>query len=381
MLKNIIISIDSYSDLENKDDYFDWINELAEEGRIIVFVARDDNRKQELTPKLGYKWHKNVKYSNRQKLRDNINNSKIEINSFIVVGNKDKDMQFAATNKLFYINPKWCKDIQFGAAKYGMPVRNLNGLKKAIKIIENQNNWFFELDVDDKTKVLSLMSANDLGVHSEEELELIRGFRNFLKAGDYRYYSVLLYHFLAGISNRKEFREIQDWAIVPSSGTELNNEMWLFKERARWLMNGRKPEALFKRHTQTLKSHESYKNGVDRIPCDRHFDTIILNEKYKGKLRNRVVCIFDDYSTNGTSFEVVRNLLLKEGVKKIYCVSLGKFGYDRQPFYYQNYELTGNLFDKGYQYRLISRENINYKASINRDALTEIEKLYNIIYG
>lgn len=383
MVKNIIISIDSFSDLnyEEKKEYNKLINDWVDNGRIVVFTARQDKRFKELTSD-NFKWNEGVSYCNRDNLKAAIDSSEFKISSFVVVGNKDRDMTFAANNKLFFINPIWCRDIQNGANQYGLPIRTINGLKKLIKILENQNDWFFELEVDEKTTVLSLMSANDLGMHSDEERELIKGFREYLKKGNYRYYYILLYHFLAGISSREEFREIKDWAIFPSSGTELNPEMYSFKERARCLMNGKKIYPMFERKTPILKSHESRKYGFDRIPCDRHFDSIRINKKYKGKLKNRVVCVFDDYSTNGTSFEVVRNLLLREGVKKIYCVSLGRFGYERQPYYKQDYEINGDFFSgEDINYTLKSRNNISHQGKINRGAIKEIEKLYDIVFN
>lgn len=377
MKKIFIISIDVYRDLDiaGKKALKNFLISLKSDNHYIIFTSRDANRVDELIGLNGL----GFKFIVRDLLKSKMKNKEIDNESIIFIGNKDLDLYMAVWNKSFFIVPLWCNDIQDKPEKYGLKIKSINDLSKVISIILNQKNWFYELKVDDKTTVLALTSANTKGNHSIEEIELINGFREYLKEGGYKYYSVLLYHFLAGIVNKPDFREIQDWSIIPSSGTELNEEMLKFKERARYLMNGKKKENIFIRHTKTEKSHESYKNGVNRIPCDRHFDTIKLNLKYKGKLKDRVVCVFDDYSTNGTSFEVARNLLLKEGVKKIYFVALGKFGI-RNPYKKQSYNIKGNLYEAGsYDYELI--ENSDKYGIINKDAIKEIEILHEIIYA
>ena len=184
---------------------------------------------------------------------------------------------------------------------------------------------------------------------------------------------------MAGIANNEEFKEIQDWAIIPSSGTKLNEEMLSFKEQARYLKNGRRGQDMFIRHTETFKSRGS--DDEIRLPCDRHFDTISLDPYYKGKLRDRTVCVLDDYSTNGTMFETIRNILIKENVKKIILVSLGKFyrTYKSYDYVKQNYSITGDVYKAGYSYSLISVEKL--RGVYNSRAIEDIENLYEIIYG
>ncbi|UYZ36813.1 phosphoribosyltransferase [Clostridium beijerinckii] len=374
MKKIIIFSTDVYCDLEDleKKRFRDLLNELINEGHRIIFTSRDIRKKEQLT---------DINIDNKKiyfKDRDSVKNT-IKINEgksqyFIVVGNREQDLFMAATNKLFFAVPRWCKSYDDKVLKYGIGVVKVESLKKLINVIDNQNSWYYRLDLDKQTTVLSLTSANTLGNHSTEELEMVNGFRKYLKDGEKPMAIILLCHFLASISNNPEFREIKDWAIMPSSGTELNKDMLLFKEKARELMNGKKKEPIFIRHTATFKSHDP-KNAAYRLPCDRHFDTIVLNDKYKGKLKGRTVCVFDDYLTNGTTFETARNLLKKEGVKKVFFVSLGKFG---KKYIKQDYMLNGNLYNKGYSYEFIDR-NDEY-GKIDSSAIVEIENLHNIFF-
>lgn len=98
----------------------------------------------------------------------------------------------------------------------------------------------------------------------------------------------------------------------------------------------------------------------------------MLNPFYRDKLRNRTVCVLDDFLTHGTSFEVVRNLLTHEKVKKIYCIALGSF---EQPYIKQSYTLNGDLYSPDYIYEYQNCETLS--PIINRNALALICELSN----
>lgn len=374
MKKIIIMSTDPYTDLsyDERLKFREVLNKLIIKGDKVVFTANRELKKELLTD-INID-NKTIYFKTRDEIRIKLKEVNENKNYFIVVGNRDADLQLSASNKLFYIVPTWCNSFDQLPLKYGIKVKDIEHLYKLISIIENQQSWYYRADLDEKTTILSLTSANTRGFHSDEELEMIENFRAYLKKGDSTHQMTLLYHFLASISNNQEFRDIKDWGIMPSSGTELNSDMNLMKEKARELMNGRKKEPIFSRHTATWKSHEAWQNGFDRKPCDRHFDTIILNPYYKGKLKNRTVCIFDDYLTYGTTFEAARNILLSEKVKKIFFVSLGRFG---KQYTMQNYEIKGDTSKQGYSYELLNSKEIYGK--IDKNAITEIEKLHSII--
>ncbi|MDU5494069.1 MAG: phosphoribosyltransferase [Clostridium perfringens] len=376
MNKILIFSIDVYKYAPDKTKFEELLDSFYSQGDKIIFTSQFEVKKSELD-NLNFK---NYIYLTRAVITSKLKERKEYSKYFIVIGNTDQDLYLAANNKLLFITPIWCP-LEEKADKYGFKSTKLSGLEKLLKIVENQNSWFYRLDLDDKTTVLALTNANTFGRNnSVEETEIIENFKKVLKEGDKRYYNVLLCHFLAAISNNLEFKEIQDWAIYPSSGTTINEDMLSFKERARWLMGGKKKHDMFIRHTSTWQSKKANVLGENRLPCDRHFDTIVLGPKYKNRLKDRVVCVFDDYTTNGTSFEVARNMLLKEGVKKIFFVALGKYHRNRpEQYIMQNYNLKGDLTKPGFTYELISSEWKN--GDFDNNAKQEIEELYNILHN
>lgn len=387
MKKIILISTDVITDLKNDkfEDFFNMVGELISLKNAVCMISLSEENLKSIKCEFEKRNIKNIHYETRSNIKDIINKNKDKSHYFIVFGNKDKDFELAVNNKFLYLVPLWTKNNFEKCLKYGVHVKNLDIFYKIIETINNQNKWYYKLELDDKTKVYSLISAHTHNWDiSKKEKELVQGFEDFLKKGKISYYKILLYHFLAAIANNPEFREVTTWAIMPSSGIELNKNMLEFKERARYCMKGAvprsishgdKPNNVFLRSNGILKSHKMSHEERMKFGSTRHFDSIVINDAYAGgRLKNKVVCVFDDYLTNGNSFEAIRNILKKEKVKKIIFVSLGRFN---RPYYYQNYEINGTVFEQGYQYTLINKKMI-CNGKFDDNARKEIENLYDI---
>lgn len=272
--------------------------------------------------------------------------------------------------------------------KYGIKVDSPEQLYQFIKTINNQNTWYSQLEIDEKTSMISLADARtfDKFINSTKEKEVLNKFKDILKHGSRNYYEMFLYHFLSSISNSYEmFYDINIWGCFPSSSGELyKNEMFYFKEKVRELMGGqplrsepyKKHPNILVRHTPTTKSHEE-KNPNNRIRegAKKHFDSMCLHPSYKGKIKNKNICIFDDYLTHGNSFEAARNLLRAEGANRIIFVSLGRF---TRPYQYQEYSFSGDIYSKKYSYELINKKELSNEFIIDYKSKSEVENLYNI---
>ena len=179
------------------------------------------------------------------------------------------------------------------------------------------------------------------------------------------------------IAHDPEFREVQDWAVAPSSSTQPNKVMEDLKEHVRYMMNGRKPQPIFIRHTATTKSRSETPEERQHVNyCQKHFKTIRVNDDrtYKGKLKGRVVCVFDDFLTNGNTFETLRNLLVACKVKKIIFVSIGKFQSRGENSYTQkSFDIEGDVYTKSYTAAFSAAS--KHPASFNDDARRELSDL------
>ena len=191
-----------------------------------------------------------------------------------------------------------------------------------------------------------------------------------------------LYHFSSllstAIAHDVDFREVQDWAVAPSSSIEPNQTMEELKEHVRRMMYGRESEPIFIRHKQTTKSTFHSRNvRQDHTFCQKHFRSIRVNEHYMGKLKDRVVCVFDDYLTKGNTFESLRNLLFACQVKKIIFVSIGKYRDVYENCYVQNeFNITGNVYTGLYDVTFNDSE--YHHASFNNAARQSLENLVEL---
>lgn len=376
MSKTIVFPTATLINKENEiyNDIKKLLKKLNNDGDKIIIMSHDRSKIADIIKEFEF-----VEFCYRGQVRDLVKND--NSGTYIIVGSNDDDLRIAASTKTAILTPEW-SDVQDELpSKYGLVIPSPKALYKVIQIIKNQKVWFYELDINENAKVYSLTSANTKGDVTKSEKEIVDGFRSLLKFGNKHYFKVLQLHFLASIIHNSVFKEVDIWAIMPSSGTEINQDLWALKERARILMGKRLTAPLFVRHTAIRKSH-SFTNNDDRLYCSRHFPSININPEYKknNKLKGKVICVIDDYLTNGTSFETLRNLLFHAGVRKVIFVSLGRFkrGWGIE-YYKQDYKLTGNVFSPNYSFELESEEDIS--GDYNGQAKEEIRKLYKILYG
>lgn len=180
---------------------------------------------------------------------------------------------------------------------------------------------------------------------------------------------------LKAIAHDPDFKEVKDWAVAPSSSTNPPQVMEDLKDQVRYMMNGKKCEAIFSRHTKTTKSRKDAKEERQKDEYgQKHFNSILVSDKYRGKLKDRVVCVFDDYLTQGHTFEALRNLLVECKVKKIIFVSIGKFASKHEKTYRQrSFSISGDVYKGDYTAKFVSA--VDHKVQFNDDAQRSLQHL------
>ncbi|WP_426414471.1 phosphoribosyltransferase [Bacillus subtilis] len=353
---------------------------LNNDGHVIIVISHDQDSINTMKNIFKETFDFEVRCKYRKVIKEYVNEE--NASNYILVGSSDEDLILAANKKILIINPGWSVKQDEKPARYGITLKRPSQLVEAIRIIDNQNRWYYKLIVDEKTTVLALTSANTMNrdvVKSEKEI--LEGFEKLLKSGDRRYFNTLYFHLISGVMKSKDLREVGLWGIFPSSSGQINNEVEELKERCRYLTGKRMNEPLFIRHTSVNKSHHTEHNKRLQVGCVKHFESIILNPFYSKKVKGKVVCVIDDYVTNGTSFEAAKNLLLKAGASKVILVALGRFRRGRQGVYQQEvYDLAGNITKPGYKYNLKYKKDLN-EGLYDSAARDEIRHIYGILNG
>ena len=388
LLKKQFPDFDNSTLKETRDSFLEYVDELcSDDENQIYFISRNQQDLDSAEKFFTAKGYKNFNYRVRAKVRDFVNKHKAKNNYFVFISGKEVDFHLAVQTKSLFIDPTWIPT-EPKTEYYGVHVDTPAQLDKFIRTLNNQDSWYAQLEIEPNVTALSLMDArHKYGARNENERDMIKHFEELLKDGTSRnYFDILLYHFLAGMTNSTLFDDIELFGMIPSSSCALNQDIFKFMTQVRYIKGKRLPknkmdyENLLRRGTPKLKAHmlpdQSSRASMGGI---HEFNTLFINPEYKEKINKLKkegrfnVIIFDDYMTHGNTFNAVRNLLKKLGANKIIFVSLGNFG---RPFQKIDYTISGDVYNPGYSYAQTS-SNTKY-LSYDSNAKKEISDLYDI---
>lgn len=370
-----------------RDEFLKDIDELcSSDENTVYFISHDYKRLTSAKDFFSTKY-KNLNFCRRERLRSVLTQNKGRNQHFVFVSGKEVDFHLAVQTQALFIVPTWVP-LENKVKQYGVQVDNPEQLRKFILSLNNHKNWYAELDLDNNVKVLSLMDARYKYKYStENERDMIEHFEKLLKEGTHRnYYEILLYHFLAAMTNSTLFNDIELFGMIPSSDCSLNKDLFGFMTQVRYIKGKRLPKNkmsdpnLIQRVIPKERAHIQFGQQMRiKMGATKEFETLQINPEFMTKISALKqdgkfnVCIFDDYMTHGNTFNAVRNMLLNLGANKIIFVSLGSFG---QAFQKKDYKLSGNMFCYGFGHSLIHSETL--MPTFNNTAKAEVSELYNI---
>lgn len=378
--------------LKKRNEFLEYIKILCEDNdNIVCFISRDQNKLNSGKEHFNKKGYNKFKYKLREDAREYVMQNRNKNNYFVFIGNKEVDFRLAVNTKSLFIVPTWIPN-EDKAAYYGVCVDTPTQLYKFILTLNNNNNWYSQLQIDDRSTCISLMDARTYaGSPSLSEKQMLVNFQNLLKNGESRnYYEILMYHFLANMTSTSLFDDIELFGIIPSSNCFVNADLFRFMEQVRYIKNKRLPQSVYGqpseeqnlliRHTPKQQMHGGSQVGRDSIGGKREFDSLCINPAFESKIKNLKreqkfnVVIFDDYMDYGNGFNAIRCLLESIGANKIIFVSMGIF---RKQFQKKDYIISGNVYGAGYSYTLESQQVLtNYV--VNDSAKMEVDHLYDI---
>lgn len=372
-----------------RNQFLSYAKELcSDEENHIYFISRDQKLLNSAEEHFISKYDcSNFKFRLREKARDFVMQHRHHNNLFVFIGGKEVDFHMAVHTKSLFIVPTWIP-VEEKAELYGVHVDTPEQLFKFIRTLNNHENWYAKVEIEPNVTALSLMDGRyKYKAKTENERDMVEHFEQLLKFGQSRnYYDILLYHFLAGMTNNKLFDDIELFGMIPSSDCSLNDDIFGFMRQTRIIKGKHVPrnringENLLLRKIPKQKAHLSYSTDQRAaMGAKEEFRTLCINPDFKNKINTLRksgkfnVCIFDDYMTHGNSFNAVRNLLKQLGANQIIFVSLGNFG---KPFQKRDYTINGDVYNIGYSYSPI---NSSIKSLIYNDmAKDEVSELYDI---
>lgn len=274
--------------------FLNYANNLCcdRENRIF-FMSRDsdllNSAKEHFIEKHGYS---NFNFQSRDKVRDFVMKHRHHNNLFVFISGKEVDFHLAVNTKSLFIVPTWIPTEE-KSKLYGVHVDTPEQLFKFIRTLNNQKSWYAETEIEPNVTVLSLMDGRyKYKAKTENERDMIEHFEQLLKLGSSRnYYDILLYHFLAGMTNSKLFDDIELFGMIPSSDCSLNPDIFSFMHQIRIIKGKHIPrsssngENILLRTSPKQKAHLSYSANqrIDMGASDE-FKTICINPDFKNKI-------------------------------------------------------------------------------------------------
>lgn len=387
-MKLLITSVDALFDKET-GEYFEGIKdaldffESLDKDNVVVVISIHQNKLDKI-PNDFEKVCVDAKYRKGTGLIKHIN-EKLEVNfsDILILGAKEDDLYLAANSKLVLLTAEYARknnpNDKLFTFRYGIGILSPTRLKYFFEHFLNIHNpWYYRLKVDGNTELFGLTNAMTNYENNRDVKAIGENLKNFLKSGILEFKNpFLIYSLISAYQNHSEFNEINYWGYYPSSNGVENEALKTYKEVLRkTFSSSRKTENILIRHTKSKARKNMTPSQRISNGCSSEFDTINLNPVYKNLLKNKNVCIIDDYSTHGTSCETVRHLLKKAGVNKIIFIALGKFKINYKKY---NYEINGDVFNAGYSYKLIS-EPTNIRGVINEKYKSDlIESLKHLL--
>ena len=244
----------------------------------------------------------------------------------LILGYCDKDFQLSKKGKmlLFYLDRM--DNIEPKVLEYGKRI-NMRNFFKILDLIDETKGVYYNYNLDENFKVISLINARyKVGYLSVEEKEIALKFENLLKEGKETNKEIFIYFILIMFLKNIDFSEYYHCFYYPTSRSNggKNELMEILCEEIRLIISNTKlkQENLFFRHKEVEKSR--YLGNSVRLSLNRHLNSINLIEEYR--ISDKNIIVLDDYSTNGTSYKVVRELLKNKNVNKILFLTIGNFG-------------------------------------------------------
>lgn len=359
-MKKIIISIDYFSNDYSNKEKFIKILQRNKDKFLYFIITKNTNKGLQIVEHLKNNYNLNCEFLFR--------NSKTisDLDFEVIIGRKNFDFYIATNNKkiIFYDENFLVEEKVY---QYGFKF-SIDILDKLLKIIDLDKSHYCDLTYENDIKLFSLVNAK-YKVNSDYSIDeklLIEDFEKFIKKNTHVKNKELITYYIILAILKLNMAVPNLIFYFPSSKIESNPFMDNLVKKLRNIFHlPIDTSELLKRNMEITPSKNlSYH---ERISCERHLKSILFNNNID--IENKNILVLDDYCTNGTSFEAVRNLFLfkNKQIRSLTFISIGNFGKD---YVVQDYEIVDNGKLKWNRYSLKYNYNPNYQETL--DKLTQI---------
>lgn len=336
-----------------------WISDLFNKAHIVLAIVAKNSTLGVLKASVPEEYKEKLKFLSRGKDgQEKVKSLKKKDVIAGMIGIVEEDAIFSFQSKIPLFNPEELSEdliVSEKVRKYGLPIFEFENIIDCFKAYEIHKDNYFQMFFEDSFSVISLNNANTYH-RPEEEARIKEIFETNLKGSkrkrNQRILLLLLFHLVNEVTTNPFYEKVNYWGTFPSSNPDNRETTVSFlKEAVRVIIGGgpqKGPEILIRERPMQSKHSSGTTRLINKSNID--FETLVVNPDLKKKIKGKVICIIDDYITNGYSAEATKHLLLNAGAKEVIFLSFGKFG---RKYYSTKYEIEGDVCDK-YEYEFIS---------------------------
>jgi hypothetical protein len=268
----------------------------------------------------------------------------VDNHDLLYVGSTSMDWRTAINSGVFYLHAKWCG-----------PNRDKCFVIESPRDIAGYITQFltpgprFSFRYDDAGRKLALRSVLPASATlpagpPERSFKLQDVFTHHrpIGVGQSKASDMLTLHAMSSLYVEGMLPKGALFCVYPSSKVgRLSEELEQFVKPAASLVHGYyKADLLIRAVEAPDTSLARWKARRDGLPSPvsivNQIHTVHLGSKYRNKIKDKTVIVFDDFTTTGSSLEWARNLFVAAGARQIIALTIGKYStryatYDPKP--------------------------------------------------
>jgi hypothetical protein len=250
----------------------------------------------------------------------------IESNELLYLGDTDNDMREAVNRKVILFLAAWSNP----GYQYGIPVPRPERFADFVETFFIKSSlWYYEangVDTLSRSVVVRALLDPDLAKNTGIQALLKKktpGVFGSFSLADYLALHLLASVYLEGLHLRGSGRPAI-WCVYPGHDGRQSGVLDQFANVASRLFHKSYEQSLIVRHTTAVKSAYARFSGKG-VTIDNQLGTVHLDGRKRNEVGGRTVLVFDDFITQGHSFETARNFLYNAGAAEVISIAVGKY--------------------------------------------------------
>ncbi|MEU6355204.1 phosphoribosyltransferase [Streptomyces sp. NPDC047072] len=263
---------------------------------------------------------------------------KLRMNQLLLVGTTKWDWLTGINAGVVYIHANWASQVRDAKSMNTLSATDPEGVAEFLEhFFLPEPAWTFAHDSTDRDfQIRSLLPPNvrfPRAANQTFELQDVFTRGRTITIGNHDARDILMLRLLSSAYLDGTLPGRSLFCVYPSSNVgKVSAQLAGFLEKAKVMVGSYYKDDLLERvitapdtSIERVKRNRGEATTAD-ITIAAQTRTVRINPKHQGNLTGKTVVVFDDFTTEGTSIEWARTLLLSAGAAQVIVLTVGKYG-------------------------------------------------------